>query len=196
MKAVVATFNQEKALVGAFSVIVHHRRLIVYSTTITATLTQNPCPAPELETGNVPRLQRQWRGRQCQCYGNTETCFGKWEFACAEHAVQTSGASSYICSWHLALTDTSDPPPSFTLSGSEPRLIVTTLSSLDPASGQQLPLLNISRRSFMVLVNLLKHQLIKINITYHCLLLLKILCLKYLMISQVVTAKCLRSCSL
>ena len=33
MKAVlVAAFNQEKALVGAFSVIIHHRRLIVYST--------------------------------------------------------------------------------------------------------------------------------------------------------------------
>ena len=97
-----------------------------------------------------------------------------------------------ICSWHLSLA-----PPYLTVSVSDPRLIVTTLSvSLDPACGQQLPLRNISRRSFMVLVNLLKHQLIKINITYHCLLLLKILCLKYLMISQVVTAKCLRSCSL
>ena len=32
MKAVVAAFNQEKALVGAFSVIVQRRRLIVYST--------------------------------------------------------------------------------------------------------------------------------------------------------------------
>ena len=32
MKAVVAAFNQEKALVGAFSVIVQLRRLIVYST--------------------------------------------------------------------------------------------------------------------------------------------------------------------
>ena len=32
MKAVVATFNQEKALVGAFSVIVQLHRLIVYST--------------------------------------------------------------------------------------------------------------------------------------------------------------------
>ena len=31
VKAVVATFNQEKALVGAFSVIIHHRRLIVYT---------------------------------------------------------------------------------------------------------------------------------------------------------------------
>ena len=33
MKAVVPAFNQEKALVGAFSVIVHLQRLIVYSTT-------------------------------------------------------------------------------------------------------------------------------------------------------------------
>ena len=33
MKALVGTFNQEKALVGAFSVIVQHHRLIVYSTT-------------------------------------------------------------------------------------------------------------------------------------------------------------------
>ena len=32
MKAVVATFNQEKALVGAFSVIVQLHRLIIYST--------------------------------------------------------------------------------------------------------------------------------------------------------------------
>ena len=33
VKALVGTFNQEKALVGAFSVIVQHHRLIVYSTT-------------------------------------------------------------------------------------------------------------------------------------------------------------------
>ena len=33
MKAVAAAFNQEKALVGAFSVIVQLHRLIVYSTT-------------------------------------------------------------------------------------------------------------------------------------------------------------------
>ena len=32
MKALVGTFNQEKALVGAFSVIVQLHRLIVYST--------------------------------------------------------------------------------------------------------------------------------------------------------------------
>ena len=32
MRAVVTAFNQEKALVGAFSVIVQLRRLIVYST--------------------------------------------------------------------------------------------------------------------------------------------------------------------
>ena len=51
MKAVVAAFNQEKALVGAFSVIVQLHRLIGYSTTyfpaITASchiaqLTDNP----------------------------------------------------------------------------------------------------------------------------------------------------------
>ena len=30
--ALVGAFNQEKALVGAFSVIIHHRRLIVHST--------------------------------------------------------------------------------------------------------------------------------------------------------------------
>ena len=34
MKVVVAAFNQEKALEGAFSVIIHDRRLIVYSTRI------------------------------------------------------------------------------------------------------------------------------------------------------------------
>ena len=34
MKVVVAAFNQEKSLVGAFSVIVKPHRLIVYSTTI------------------------------------------------------------------------------------------------------------------------------------------------------------------
>ena len=34
MKTLVGAFNQEKALVGAFSVIVHLRRLIVYSTNI------------------------------------------------------------------------------------------------------------------------------------------------------------------
>ena len=33
MKAVVAAYNQEKALVGAFSVIVQLHRLIIYSTT-------------------------------------------------------------------------------------------------------------------------------------------------------------------
>ena len=33
MKSVVAAFNQEKALVGAFSVIIQLHRLIVYSTT-------------------------------------------------------------------------------------------------------------------------------------------------------------------
>ena len=37
MKVVVATFNQEKALEGAFSVIVQLRRLIVCSTTTTFT---------------------------------------------------------------------------------------------------------------------------------------------------------------
>ena len=36
MKAVVAAFNQEKALVGAFSVIVQLHRLIVYSTSLLA----------------------------------------------------------------------------------------------------------------------------------------------------------------
>ena len=34
MKALVGALNQEKALVGAFSVIIHHRRLIVYSTSL------------------------------------------------------------------------------------------------------------------------------------------------------------------
>ena len=34
MKAVVAAFNQEKALVGAFSVIVQLHRLIVYGTNL------------------------------------------------------------------------------------------------------------------------------------------------------------------
>ena len=37
MKALVGAFNQEKALVGAFSVIVQLHQLIVYSTTNTAT---------------------------------------------------------------------------------------------------------------------------------------------------------------
>ena len=39
MKAVVAAFNQEKALVGAFSVIVQLHRLIVYSTNCFRSLT-------------------------------------------------------------------------------------------------------------------------------------------------------------
>ena len=34
VKAVVATFNQEKSLIGAFSVIVQRHRLIVYSTSL------------------------------------------------------------------------------------------------------------------------------------------------------------------
>ena len=37
MKVVVAAFNQEKALVGTFSVIVQLHRLIVYSTTAVQT---------------------------------------------------------------------------------------------------------------------------------------------------------------
>ena len=41
MKAVVA-FNQEKALVGAFSVIVQLHRLIVYSTTVNTGVVSGP----------------------------------------------------------------------------------------------------------------------------------------------------------
>ena len=38
MKALIGTFNQEKALIGAFSVIVQLHRLIVYSTNRHVTL--------------------------------------------------------------------------------------------------------------------------------------------------------------
>ena len=47
MKAVVATFNQEKALVGAFSVIVQLRRLIVNSSSIHLDVVHAPlCEGP------------------------------------------------------------------------------------------------------------------------------------------------------
>ena len=48
VKAVVAAFNQEKALVGAFSMIIHHRRLIVYSTNLHARIVQNCAELHEL----------------------------------------------------------------------------------------------------------------------------------------------------
>ena len=41
VKALVGAFNQEKALVGAFSVIVQLYRLIVYSTTYYFTVTEH-----------------------------------------------------------------------------------------------------------------------------------------------------------
>ena len=44
MKAVVGTFNQEKALVGAFSVIVQLHRLIGYSTTAAVSAVYPPPP--------------------------------------------------------------------------------------------------------------------------------------------------------
>ena len=44
MKAVVAAFNQEKALVGAFSVFVQLHRLIVYSTTADVNTERGPRP--------------------------------------------------------------------------------------------------------------------------------------------------------
>ena len=47
LKGIVADFNQEKALVGAFSVIIHHRRLIVNSTS------QDYVPAPALPAAAV-----------------------------------------------------------------------------------------------------------------------------------------------
>ena len=43
VKALVASFNQEKALVGAFSMIVQLRRLIVNSTNL---VSGSPAPAP------------------------------------------------------------------------------------------------------------------------------------------------------
>ena len=48
MKAVVAAFNQEKALVGAFFVIVQLHRLIVYSTTT------NPWQVPDVDAIVIP----------------------------------------------------------------------------------------------------------------------------------------------
>ena len=52
VKAVVAAFNQEKALVGAFSVIVQLRRLIVYSTCLHY-YKLNHCWAAERETDST-----------------------------------------------------------------------------------------------------------------------------------------------
>ena len=46
VKAVVAAFNQEKALVGAVSVIIHHRRLIVNRSSYNTLLTGTSRPAP------------------------------------------------------------------------------------------------------------------------------------------------------
>ena len=45
VKALVGTFNQEKALVRAFSVIVQLRRLIVYSTTLQSLLASGSWPS-------------------------------------------------------------------------------------------------------------------------------------------------------
>ena len=49
MKAVVAAFNQEKALVGAFSVIVQLHQLIVYST--------NSVVSGDQDTGTMTRAE-------------------------------------------------------------------------------------------------------------------------------------------
>ena len=46
MKAVVAAFNQKKALVGAFSVILQLHQLIVYSTSLYTVYTQRQQPRP------------------------------------------------------------------------------------------------------------------------------------------------------
>ena len=64
MKAVVATFDQEKALVGAFSVIVQLHRLIFYSTVIGAAAPNvfvsvrlsagSPQPQPPADTNYQP----------------------------------------------------------------------------------------------------------------------------------------------
>ena len=48
MKAVVAVFNQEKALEGAFSVIVQLNRLIVYSTVLEAGGVGEPGAGPRV----------------------------------------------------------------------------------------------------------------------------------------------------
>ena len=48
VKAVVAAFNQEKALVGAFSVIVQLHRLIVYSTSYRCCCPQCLCLCPPI----------------------------------------------------------------------------------------------------------------------------------------------------
>ena len=58
MKAVVAAFNQEKALVGAFSVIVQFHRLIVYSTSLGVDVRP---PAAQL---HAPLLHHPHEGRQ------------------------------------------------------------------------------------------------------------------------------------
>ena len=56
MKVVVASFNQEKALVGAFSVIVQLRRLIVYITILAAAEVRR-VPLEQLRQPHlVPRL--------------------------------------------------------------------------------------------------------------------------------------------
>ena len=53
MKAVVATFNQEKALVGAFSVIVQLNRLIGYSTSTNPPLIGQAARVPLLAAAQL-----------------------------------------------------------------------------------------------------------------------------------------------
>ena len=66
MKAVVAAFNQEKALVGAFSVIVQLHRLIVYSTTALSkveaedVLTLCRCVSPSTVSWFIAEGQIHW----------------------------------------------------------------------------------------------------------------------------------------
>ena len=71
MKAVVAAFNKEKALVGAFSVIIHHRWLIVYSTSKNAGVRHGSSrvnipasafpPPSRVQAANIPGRVRSFR---------------------------------------------------------------------------------------------------------------------------------------
>ena len=86
VKAVVAAFHQEKALVGAFSVIIHHRRLIVYSTNYLAPPGMTCCVNasddewPAITPSEAPAVARShWRPRpgpppSASCPGLTACC--------------------------------------------------------------------------------------------------------------------------
>ena len=88
MKAVVAAFNQEKALVGAFSVIVQLHWLIVYSTRLwgrakTPTFPQSQlrlgCGEPPCRLAALCREFRQFVVFNCDCEYSSRIMFECWK---------------------------------------------------------------------------------------------------------------------